>query len=168
LISINHISKKYGNKTIINNLSLTIYEGEITFIVGSSGAGKSTLLNLIGGLDMVSSGEILYNGKNISVMERQKEIGIIKNLGAGDRNVFLTLWFDIAVISGGAMILSLLITKIFMLILPDILADIAFIVYTYPIKYLLLTGVLFMAVITVYTILGMKKLVKKMPALLLK
>ena len=66
------------------------------------------------------------------------------------------------------MILSLLITKIFMLILPDILADIAFIVYTYPIKYLLLTGVLFMAIITVYTILGMKKLVKKMPALLLK
>lgn len=66
MISINHISKKYGNKTIINNLSLTIYEGEITFIVGSSGAGKSTLLNLIGGLDMVSSGEILYNGKNIS------------------------------------------------------------------------------------------------------
>lgn len=47
MISINHISKKYGNKTIINNLSLTIYEGEITFIVGSSGAGKSTLLNLI-------------------------------------------------------------------------------------------------------------------------
>lgn len=49
---------------------------------------------------MVSSGKILYNGKNISVMERQKEIGIIKSLGAGDRNVFLTLWFDIAVISG--------------------------------------------------------------------
>ena len=100
MISINHISKKYGNKTIINNLSLTIYEGEITFIVGSSGAGKSTLLNLIGGLDMVSSGEIKKKRKNISVMERQKEIGIIKSLGAGDRNVFLTLWFDIAVISG--------------------------------------------------------------------
>lgn len=66
LISINGISKKIGNKTIINNLSLTIHEGEITFIVGSSGAGKSTLLNLIGGLDTVSSGEISYNGKNIS------------------------------------------------------------------------------------------------------
>ncbi|MCI8668907.1 MAG: ATP-binding cassette domain-containing protein [Lachnospiraceae bacterium] len=123
---------------------------------------------LLGTIMVIISISMLASFSKISVMERKKEIGIIKSLGASDRNVFLTLWFDIAVISVAAMALALWITKIFMIILPDIMGDIAFIEYTYPIKYLLLIGVLFMAVITVYTMVGMKKLVKKMPALLLK
>lgn len=123
---------------------------------------------LLGTIMVIISISMLASFSKISVMERKKEIGIIKSLGASDRNVFLTLWFDIAVISVAAMALSLLITKIFMMILPDIMANIAFIEFTYPIEYLLLIGGLFMAVITIYTMLGMKKLVKKMPALLLK
>lgn len=123
---------------------------------------------LLGVILVIISISMLASFSKISVMERQKEIGIIKSLGAGNRNIFLVLWFDIAVISAAAMLLSLMITKIFMFILPDLMSDIAFIEYTYPMKYLLLTGVSFMTVITVYTMLGMKKLVKKMPALLLK
>ncbi len=123
---------------------------------------------LLGIIMVIISISMLASFSKISVLERKKEVGIIKSLGAGDNSVFFTLWFDIAVISVAAIILSLIITKVFMLILPYIMVDIAFVEYTYPIKYLLIIGILFMAVIAVYTMLGMKKLVKNMPALLLK
>ncbi|MCL1853625.1 MAG: ATP-binding cassette domain-containing protein [Peptococcaceae bacterium] len=61
MIEINSVSKRYGDKKIINDINMTINPGELTFIVGSSGAGKSTLLNLIGGLDTISFGSICYN-----------------------------------------------------------------------------------------------------------
>jgi len=51
MILLNSICKKFGEKEILKNISLSINRGDITFIVGKSGAGKSTLLNLIGGLD---------------------------------------------------------------------------------------------------------------------
>lgn len=65
LIELKNISKKYGEKTIIDNINLTLNAGQITFIVGTSGTGKTTLLNIIGGLSNPTSGKILFNGKNI-------------------------------------------------------------------------------------------------------
>ncbi|MBE4854622.1 ATP-binding cassette domain-containing protein [Enterobacter cloacae complex sp. P40RS] len=53
-----------GTQTLaaLNNISLTIYPGEMVAIVGASGSGKSTLMNIIGCLDRPSSGEVLING----------------------------------------------------------------------------------------------------------
>ena len=57
----------------VNHVSLNISEGEFTAIVGPSGSGKTTLLNLIGGLENPTSGKILVNGKDISLL-REKEM----------------------------------------------------------------------------------------------
>ena len=50
----------------ISNVNFTIGQGELVIILGASGAGKTTVLNLLGGMDMVSKGEILVEGANIT------------------------------------------------------------------------------------------------------
>ena len=68
----------------MDNVNFTIEEGEFVVILGPSGAGKSTLLNLLGGLDSVSSGEIIVNGNHIESFNddqlteyRAKNVGFI-------------------------------------------------------------------------------------------
>lgn len=52
----------------VNGISLVVEKGEFTAIIGPSGCGKTTLLNMVGGLDSVTSGEILIGGTRISSM----------------------------------------------------------------------------------------------------
>jgi len=59
-------SKKKDNCIAINDISFTLPDKGMVFIIGKSGSGKSTLLNLIGGLDDVTSGEILADGNRLS------------------------------------------------------------------------------------------------------
>jgi putative ABC transport system ATP-binding protein len=70
LIKLNDVSKIYDGKTVpvkaLNEVELSIKPGEFTAIVGPSGSGKTTLLNLIGGLDVPSSGDIIVDGIDIS------------------------------------------------------------------------------------------------------
>lgn len=65
---------KKGNILIpaVNDVSCHIRKGSFFSIVGKSGSGKSTLLNLLGGLDKASSGDILFQGKNISQYNRKE------------------------------------------------------------------------------------------------
>ncbi|MBR4447575.1 ABC transporter ATP-binding protein [Methanobrevibacter sp.] len=66
----------------MDDVNFTIDEGEFVVILGPSGAGKSTLLNLLGGLDCVSSGEIIVNGNHIeSFNEDQLTEYRAKNVG---------------------------------------------------------------------------------------
>lgn len=55
-----------GDVNALCNVDLTIEDGEFVAIVGKSGSGKSTLLNLLGGLDSVTSGRVLYNDVDIT------------------------------------------------------------------------------------------------------
>lgn len=64
-IELNDISKSYGNRKIIDNLSFFIEEKEIVAIVGKSGSGKSTILNMIGLLETYDGGEILLKEKRL-------------------------------------------------------------------------------------------------------
>lgn len=64
-----HISSSESVLTILTDLNLSVAHGERLAIVGSSGSGKSTLLGLLAGLDTPSSGKVLINGQDISVLD---------------------------------------------------------------------------------------------------
>lgn len=66
MLEIKKISKTYGDKKVVDNVSMYINKGDNLIITGSSGSGKSTLLRMITGLEKVSSGEILLNNEVIS------------------------------------------------------------------------------------------------------
>lgn len=65
LLEIKNITKKYGENVAVDNVDLTIYEGEIFALLGSSGCGKSTLLRMIAGFENPTSGSIILDGEDI-------------------------------------------------------------------------------------------------------
>ena len=76
IISAKNLVKVFSNndvtQTIIDNLDLEIYENDFTIIMGSSGAGKSTLMYCLSGMDMPTSGNIKFCGKDITKMNADK------------------------------------------------------------------------------------------------
>ena len=87
LISLFDIVKEYdkGKVIALNNVNLDIYEGEFVSIIGPSGSGKSTLLNMLGALDVPTSGEIFIDGLNIGKEKdlsdfRRETIGFVFQL----------------------------------------------------------------------------------------
>ena len=64
--------KKCNKKVAIDNISFSLPNNGLIFLLGKSGSGKSTLLNLIGTLDKPTSGSILFNGENISDFSEKK------------------------------------------------------------------------------------------------
>jgi putative ABC transport system ATP-binding protein len=73
LIQANQISKVYHETSVpvhaVNNITLSIEEGEFTAIVGPSGCGKTTLLNILGGLDHPTSGKVEIAGTDVTNMK---------------------------------------------------------------------------------------------------
>ncbi len=66
VLSGKEISKKFGGNQVLKNISLEIYEGDFTVIMGSSGSGKSTLLYCLSGMDRVSLGTVCYRGRDVT------------------------------------------------------------------------------------------------------
>ena len=86
IIEFKDVNKTYKSGDHIlkamDNVNFTIDEGEFVVILGPSGAGKSTLLNLLGGLDNVTSGEIIVNGDHIENFSDNQLTGYrAKNVG---------------------------------------------------------------------------------------
>jgi len=86
MIQIQDITKKYRTTdvetTALNNLSLSVSEGEFVSIMGSSGCGKSTLLNIIGMLDKPNSGDYVFNGTNVTKLSEADRTNLRKqNIG---------------------------------------------------------------------------------------
>ncbi len=65
IISFQNVAKKFGKRSVINNLRLDIDEGEFLGIVGLSGSGKTTLLNMLIGVLKPSAGKVLFDGRDI-------------------------------------------------------------------------------------------------------
>ena len=61
-------SKKSSDCIALDNINLNLPDHGMVFIVGKSGSGKSTLLNLIGGLDSVTSGNIIADGNDLTIL----------------------------------------------------------------------------------------------------
>lgn len=80
MLEINDVTKIYGhgeNEVVaLENIQLQIGDGDFTAIIGPSGSGKSTLLNIIGGLDNLTTGEILLNGKRIDNLDENSLVKI--------------------------------------------------------------------------------------------
>ena len=88
LLEVKDISKTYGSGEAaveaLKNVSFSVEKGEFVAIVGESGSGKSTLLNMIGALDVPTSGKVIIDGKDIMAMKdnaatifRRRNIGFI-------------------------------------------------------------------------------------------
>lgn len=65
LIEVNNVTKKFGSRTILKDVSFCVKDGELVALVGPSGCGKSTLLNMIGTLEPCDKGDIKINGKRL-------------------------------------------------------------------------------------------------------
>lgn len=72
MIEIKNVSKNYGDIKVLNNISLTINQGELFGLLGPNGAGKTTLINLINNYIPVETGEISIN--NLSTIDHNNEI----------------------------------------------------------------------------------------------
>lgn len=66
ILSVNSVSKGFGGKTVIEDVSLSLNKGEIVSLLGVSGAGKTTLFNCISGIYEADSGQIILNGSDIT------------------------------------------------------------------------------------------------------
>lgn len=97
MIAFNQVSKRYPDGIdVLKNISFEIQKGEMAFLTGHSGAGKSTLLKLIAAIERPTTGSVLVNNQNVSVLKGGALPYLRRNLGLifqdhkllFDRNVF--------------------------------------------------------------------------------
>ena len=81
VLEIENLVKRYGENDVLDNLSLTVAEGEVVVIVGPSGCGKSTLLRCINILEPIQSGHIRLAGEEISGSTGQKLYTVRQRIG---------------------------------------------------------------------------------------
>ena len=79
MIEIKNVSKKYGQKEALKDVSFTVEDGEIFAFIGHNGAGKTTLIKAIVGIHEFDQGEILINNKSIidDAIECKKEMAFV-------------------------------------------------------------------------------------------
>src|SRR5690606_6938422 len=77
-IVLKQVGKRYGNVTVLKDISLEMGDGEFVVLVGPSGCGKSTLLRMIAGLEDISSGEITIGGRVVNNMPaKERDIAMV-------------------------------------------------------------------------------------------
>ena len=77
-VTIDHLTKRFGSTTAVNDLSLTMEDGTLTALLGPSGCGKSTILNMLSGILPVTEGKILFDGKDVTDLPPEKRnVGLV-------------------------------------------------------------------------------------------
>ncbi|MBR5902114.1 ABC transporter ATP-binding protein, partial [bacterium] len=77
-LRIENISKSYGGQTVLEDLSFTVEEGELFFLIGSSGCGKSTLLRILSGLLPPDKGRIFFDSRDVTDVPAEKRgLGLV-------------------------------------------------------------------------------------------
>ncbi len=88
MIEIKNISKTFGDRLVVDDVSFTFEQGKTNLIIGESGSGKTTIMKLMVGLHEIDKGEVLYDGQNfptLAIKEKQeirKKIGMLFQGGA--------------------------------------------------------------------------------------
>ena len=81
-ILVEHLVKKYGDNTVLNDINVSINEGDVVCVIGPSGSGKSTFLRCLNQLEEASSGDIIIDGanltdKNTDINQVRQHIGMV-------------------------------------------------------------------------------------------
>lgn len=82
MLKAHHISKSYGQLSVLKGVDISVNRGEIVSILGSSGAGKSSLLHILGTLDRADTGTININGQSVEGL-KGKELAAFRNKHIG-------------------------------------------------------------------------------------
>lgn len=82
ILQVNHLSKAFGSNVVLRDIDFTVNKGDVISIIGASGSGKSTLLRCINLLETPTSGEIMYQGKDVAgkgvnVAEFRSHVGMV-------------------------------------------------------------------------------------------
>jgi putative ABC transport system ATP-binding protein len=83
MLEIKNVSKTYGNGSssvgALKDISVQVDDGDFVAITGPSGSGKSTLLSVIGGLEKISAGEVILDGRRIDNLNEKELVEIRRN-----------------------------------------------------------------------------------------
>ena len=81
LIQINHLTKKFGDNVVLNDISETIDQGDVIVVIGASGGGKSTFLRSLNLLNRPTAGEILLEGTNLVDLSEKQLDNVREKMG---------------------------------------------------------------------------------------
>ncbi len=103
LVELRNLTFGYGERTILDNITLTVPRGKVTALMGASGGGKTTVLRLIGGQLRAQKGQTLFDGQDITVMRAEalyaarRRMGMLFQFGAlfTDMSVFDNVAFPL-------------------------------------------------------------------------
>jgi len=103
LVEMHHLSFGYGERLILDDVSLTIPRGKVTALMGASGGGKTTVLRLIGGQIRAQRGQTLFDGQDVTPMTQselyvaRRRMGMLFQFGAlfADLNVYENVAFPL-------------------------------------------------------------------------
>ena len=103
LVELRNLTFGYGERVILNDISLSIPRGKVTALLGVSGGGKTTILRLIGGQNRAQSGQLLFDGQDVTPMDQpqiyaaRRRMGMLFQFGAlfADLNVFENVAFPL-------------------------------------------------------------------------
>lgn len=97
IIQCKNISKKFGDKTALDNLSVDIPKGKIFGLLGPNGAGKTTLIRIINRITIPNGGEVLFDGRPITQRDVERigylpeERGLYRKMEVGDQAMYLAM-----------------------------------------------------------------------------
>ena len=103
LVELRNLTFGYGERVILDGVSLSIPRGKVTALMGASGGGKTTILRLIGGQNRAQSGQLLFDGQDVTPMSQaqiyaaRRHMGMLFQFGAlfADLSVFDNVAFPL-------------------------------------------------------------------------
>ena len=103
LVELRHLTFGYGERVILDDISLSVPRGKVTALMGASGGGKTTILRLIGGQNRAQSGELLFDAQDVTPMDQaqiyaaRRRMGMLFQFGAlfADLSVFENVAFPL-------------------------------------------------------------------------
>ena len=103
LVELRHLTFGYGERVILDDISLSVPRGKVTALMGASGGGKTTILRLIGGQNRAQSGELLFDSQDIGQLDQKglyaarRRMGMLFQFGAlfADLSVFENVAFPL-------------------------------------------------------------------------